>query len=273
MEFMIFYASVIVLATVASAPVEIYRNLGISSGINLCDSSNGDCSLIPDNGHTISSADLNLASGGAGAWNPFMPTNLFTAANSGSSEVDGFITKSDTTPNQIPPQTGSDSSILDITRNLQSQAQATARPLATYDCPYPPQVPGRPDDLRVPAYYESTPPYGLLLADKPADDPPERKLPVEPVEVPSTFCIKCDGPKESDCRKMIADCDEENPYQCQLCYIDEDPNSSEPSDLSCEQTGDISRLPSKANPYGQSWCKSKECIQCPYGIQSQCPIL
>lgn len=242
---MIFYSCVIVLATVASAPVDNYLTMGTDGGSTLCDIFQGDCPFSSNNDDTINSANFNQASAFPGDAGAEKVSALIAAAKSGSSEEDGFFTQSEFIPNQIEPWA------VKIAGNLQSQGTDSTRPSPTYDCQKPPD---RGDSsLFDVSTVDGT--YGSPVNNNPSE---ERKLPTK--DIP---CQKCEG---SDCEAMVAQCsDTRNPYQCRLC----DPHYERP----CENIADISRLPSKDNPYGQPWCGSKECNgwhSCAFGLPPPC---
>lgn len=250
MNFRMLYSCLTILATVASAPVDNYWTIGTGSDNTLCDFSEGDCSLFHDNGYTTSSADSSAFPDGAGVDGPSAFLNLVTTADSGSSEEDGFVTKSDFTPNLIEPWIASGPSIVEIAGTPQSNtATAPARSSVTYDCENPYQFHGGDPNV----YISS----GSLLNKKPSDG---EKLPSEGPD--PINCTKCLGPDVSTCRSMFAAClNVHKPFQCTLCFADNSPI--------CESIDDITRLPSPENPYGQSWCHTKECRgvkPCPFGL-------
>lgn len=207
---MIFYAFVIVLATVASAPV---GNDGLDGDTTLCDFTTEDCPLVfNSNDYTAIPTGLNQASGGAGGRaevpSAFSQLNSFTIANSDSLVANGFDPKS------YAP---------------------------TYECDDPLPVVQDPNFFLWPSGNES--PVTLYLRRDSAT-----KLPVDQDTSNSISCTKCRGPKDSDCTPVIANCgSKQNPYGCYLC------------ETKCEFVADISKLPSRGNPYGQSWCKTGEC--------------
>lgn len=245
---MIFYACVIVLATVASTPVDNYLTMGTDGGSTFCDIFQGDCSFSSNSDDTINSADFNQASAFSGDAGAEKASALIAAADSGSSEEGGFFTQPEFIPNQIEPWA------VEIAGNLQSQGTDSTRPSPTYDCQKPPD---REDSN---FFYVSTVDgtYGSPVNNKPSE---EHKFPTK--DIP---CKKCEGPEASDCETMVAQCSNtRNPYQCRLCF----PHYERP----CEDIADISRLPSKDNPYGQSWCESKECKgwqPCAFGLPPPC---
>lgn len=246
---MIFYAFIIVLVTVRSAPVDNFLTMGTYGGSTLCDISKADCSFFSDNDLTIGSADLDqaFAAVGASVEKPSVFLNLFPAANSGTSTLE----EDDYTSNQMGPWAGSDSNTAEIA--------GSTRSTGTYDCENPTDFRGDPHLFYIHTIADSSIPYGSLVNKKPSEEKKATETP-DPLT-----CTKCDGPQVSDCRPMIADCanNKKYPYQCTLCFSDANPT--------CEVIDDISRLPSKENPYGQSWCLSKECLglkPCQYGLPS-----
>ncbi|MCJ1263919.1 hypothetical protein MMC22_003789 [Lobaria immixta] len=127
MEFTIFYAFFIVLATVSAAPVDNDQTVGLDGITTLCDSSTEDCPLIfKNNDYTISTIGLDQGFGGAGAKKPsaFPQLNFFATATSDSLEADGSVTQPDTTTGERPGVTAA----------------------ATYDCeePYRSRKDGHP---------------------------------------------------------------------------------------------------------------------------------
>lgn len=241
MNILIFYACFIVLATVASAPVDNYLTLGTVGVTTPCDVSNVDCSSSssPDNDNTISSADLNQAfafPSGAGAKTPFLS---FAAANSVTSEENGVVTESDFTPTQFGRLT------VEMAGNPQSQAKA---PTTTYDCQNPSDIHANPFLFTSDTVDDSLIPYGSLGNTKPSSKY------ISPTEddKEGIMCKKCTGPKDSDCRPMLAACfDQQHPNQCMLCFVG--------GRDACEMIDDISILPSRANKWGQPWCVSQVC--------------
>lgn len=214
MEFMIFYAFVIVLATVASAPV---GNDVLDGGTTLCDFTTEDCPLVFNtNDYTTPPTGLDQASGGAGAGteppSAFSQLNFFTIASS-----DAALPKY-----PAPHQRWS------ATYECEEPLPAIRQGHNFFDQPLPPLPP-----------YQS----GDSAKKFPADQDDSSFIP----------CQKCI--KGSDCRPMSAIClGEENPYRCLLC-----PSSNINDHTECERVADISKLPSKGNSYGQSWCKTGEC--------------
>lgn len=236
MEFMIFYAFVIALATVASAPVGNDQAVGVDGGVTLCDFTTEDCPLVFDsNDYTTPSTGLDQTSGGAPAEAEAPPAfsqlNFFTIANSDALAPNGVDPDPITAPRDPAlPQTGS----------------------ATYECEKPPSAIRKdPNFFNWPSGESPVPVYQRRDSAK--------KLPVDLDAPVFLSCQKCGGPKGSDCTRMFANCgDKRNPYTCHLCPLTIN-SDTKYSHVNCEFVADISKLPSKGNPYGQSWCKTGEC--------------
>ncbi|MCJ1260596.1 hypothetical protein MMC22_000458 [Lobaria immixta] len=225
MEFMIFYAFVIALATVASAPVGNDQAVGVDGGVTLCDFTTEDCPLVFNtNDYTTPPTGLYQTSGGAPAEAEASPAfsqlNFFTIANSDALVANGFNSESYAHSKRPAPH---------------------QRWSATYECEEP--LPGIRQDPN--SFNQPLPPYqrGDSAMKVPADLD-------APTSIPCQKCIR-----GSDCKPVTAICEgNQNPYGCLLC-----PSLGIKDSTECERVADISKLPSKGNIFGQSWCKTAEC--------------
>ncbi|MCJ1462626.1 hypothetical protein MMC07_001228 [Pseudocyphellaria aurata] len=250
MKFFVFCAHVKFLAMVASAPVDDNHLIigtgtgpGTGDGTAVCDITKGDCSLSSyTKDYTISSADSNEASDGAGAR---VGAEVGAGSDKPSIFLNLFAANSDfSTSSTITPWTGSDLSTYNVAGNPPDTVNTPTNSYPTYDCDNPwRKMPGATDLFLSQAVDGSFTAEGSGENYKRSPGTSENIL----------QCIKCEGPQDEDCKPMVAICQNLH-SQCNLC-----PESG--AQESCEFIEEIMRLPSRTNPKGQSWCNRSQCQQ------------
>ncbi|MCJ1462625.1 hypothetical protein MMC07_001227 [Pseudocyphellaria aurata] len=231
MNLAIFCTSVIFFAVATSVPID--DDL-IGGGTTDCDIFKSDCSFLSYRNNevsTVSSTNFDQASDDTGAENPSVYLSL-DAANRQSSEV---VTKSDSTLDPTESWIGFDRSTYNIAGNPQIETKAPTKPTTTYECEHP--------------------------IDQPPSPPSQSTLDIRESSSDVIECKECTAGHCYLLYIVIAKC-RRFPFGCLLCPA---------RGRYCEQAADVSRLPSPANPYGQSWCQRRECV-C-HGMQERCASL